>query len=354
MPHDILGHEEMRQVRNMSTARRPVPRYSICIPVHNRPEYLQQAVRSALAQTEQDFEVIVSDDCSTVDLRPALEALGDPRIQFDRSDERLGASRNHQRAVSLARGQFVQVLHSDDLLVSNCLATAGEALDRCEAAAAVYFSCTYLTAQGLDGFHPTPRLPFADEKIYSANPWLEKFHGVGPSCCLFRKSAFDRIGGYRTSLKLAYDWDFYMRLLSSGGGVLFLPRILTIYRRHEEQAIELHTLAGLQDMLELWRLREHEHWPASEIAELLLSATLFAARKRQDWRAPAGAVWRSGLAARVLSGLPGALARRAARRARLFSDDAEATLRAPERLEESMDLADRTLATVQSELGSLA
>ena len=114
------------------------PKFSIAIPVYNRPEYLRQAIRSALGQTASDFEIVVSDDCSTDDLRLVVNSFGDARISYHRSARNLGAAKNHQLSVSLSRGEYVVALNSDDLLLPSSLEAAGRALDECREAAAVY------------------------------------------------------------------------------------------------------------------------------------------------------------------------------------------------------------------------
>ena len=73
-------------------------RFSIVIPAYNRGEYLRQALASCLAQTTSDFEVIVSDDCSAEDLQSVAASFGDARIKYSKSEIRLGAAKNHQRA----------------------------------------------------------------------------------------------------------------------------------------------------------------------------------------------------------------------------------------------------------------
>jgi glycosyltransferase involved in cell wall biosynthesis len=90
------------------------PRFSIVIPVHNRRDYLVQALASCLGETVGDFEAVVSDDCSSVDLRPAVESLGDSRIGYVRSDERLGASKHPRRGAALAKGKYGLTLHPKD------------------------------------------------------------------------------------------------------------------------------------------------------------------------------------------------------------------------------------------------
>src|SRR5438309_8404285 len=110
------------------------PRFSIAIPAYNRPAYLSQAISSALAQTIDDFEVIVSDDCSIDELASVVASFHDSRLKYHRSRERLGAARNHQISVDLSQGDYVVNLHSDDLLLPTYLEVAGSDLNACEGA----------------------------------------------------------------------------------------------------------------------------------------------------------------------------------------------------------------------------
>jgi glycosyltransferase involved in cell wall biosynthesis len=286
------------------------PKFSIAIPVYNRSNFLCQAIASCLAQAVTDFEVIVSDDCSSEDLRAVVQSFGDPRLVYHRAESRLGAAANHQKSVSFATGTYVINLHSDDMLLPSCLEVAGRELDRRPSAAAVYFACTYLDAGRASGGSLLPAMDFADAASLMRHPWLERFHGVGPSCCLFRRAVFDRIGGYRTSLRFAYDWELYSRFLMSGGGVIFLPQILCIYRQHSEQAVQTSSIDGLWDMFDLWPENDNELWSARQLAGLVLTQC------GMKLRSPEGVggilkmleeIHRRKLARRLLGGLPGAL-----------------------------------------------
>jgi glycosyltransferase involved in cell wall biosynthesis len=259
------------------------PKFSIAIPVYNRPDYLRQAIRSALGQTACDFEIVVSDDCSTDNLCSVVSSFCDPRISYHRSTKNLGAAKNHQLSVSLSRGEYVVNLHSDDLLLPSYLEVAGRALDECREAAAVYSAMTYLVGSKIDGYYKMPRLHFANRQTYIQNPWLEKFHRIAPTCCLFRRLSFDKLGGYRTFLRFVYDWDLYFRFMTAGEGVLFLPEILSIYRKHEQQASEVATLDAVYDLLDLWRLEEYSHFKSSEIADLVIRQVRRAIIAKSGW-----------------------------------------------------------------------
>jgi len=280
------------------------PKFSVVIPVYNRRNFLLKAIESSLRQTATSYEVVVSDDCSSEDLRAVVTSFKEPRIRYHRNETRIGASRNHQQAVSRATGSYVLALNSDDLLLPECLEVAGQALDERETAAAAYFSTTYLRGSKVEGFHPIPKIPFANAKVLVENPWLEGYHGTSPTCCLFRKAAFDRIGGYRPALRFVYDYDLYMRFLRIGGGVVFLPEVLSVYRMHPEQMCGNQTLDALRDILDLWLLPEYSHWASSTVASLVLFHCLDANGKGTDLAQVIAEVRRRKLLMKVLVGLP--------------------------------------------------
>lgn len=287
------------------------PKFSIAIPAYNRPEFLAQAIRSALAQTVDDFEVIVSDDCSTEDLESVVLSFHDSRLQYHRSKARLGAARNHQTSVDLSSGDYVVNLHSDDLLLPNYLEAAVTELAALANAAAVYSSVAYLENYTITGCQNVPRIRFADASVFSQHRWLEKFHNVAPTSCLFRRSAFTNVGGYRVTLRFAYDWDLFMRFMLIGGGVVFSREVLSVYRRHEEQASQTSSDDGLYDVLDLWQLKEYSHWKASDVADLVLTS-LRQKRRLAGCATVLSEVSRRGVTVNLLSGMPVALYERLA------------------------------------------
>ncbi|PMB10264.1 glycosyl transferase, partial [Fischerella thermalis CCMEE 5328] len=66
------------------------PLVSIITPTYNRPDYLKQALKSAISQTYQNIEIIVSDNCSPENPQAIVESFNDPRIRFSRNETNLG------------------------------------------------------------------------------------------------------------------------------------------------------------------------------------------------------------------------------------------------------------------------
>ncbi|MBV9993111.1 MAG: glycosyltransferase family 2 protein [Alphaproteobacteria bacterium] len=104
------------------------PFFSVIIPVYNRADVLGEALTSVLAQTCQDFEIVVVDDGSKDSPGEAVERVGDPRIRFLSQPNRGGgAARN--AGIDAARGRFVAFLDSDDVYLPTHLAAMRALLD---------------------------------------------------------------------------------------------------------------------------------------------------------------------------------------------------------------------------------
>jgi hypothetical protein len=101
-------------------------RISIGVPTRNRSELLLRAVRSALAQTYPDIEVVVSDNASTDDSVSRIRALQDPRIVRLEQAADIGMTGNFNACLHNASGEFLIMLSDDDVLEP----TAAEELSR--------------------------------------------------------------------------------------------------------------------------------------------------------------------------------------------------------------------------------
>jgi Glycosyl transferase family 2 len=95
------------------------PLVSIIIPTYNRPTYLREAIGSAIHQTYQNIEVIVSDDCSPNNPEGLINSFQDSRIIFYRQPSNLGMFTNTISGFQRARGKYVVSLNDDNLLNSD-------------------------------------------------------------------------------------------------------------------------------------------------------------------------------------------------------------------------------------------
>jgi glycosyltransferase involved in cell wall biosynthesis len=107
------------------------PRVSIGMPVFNGEKYLKEALDSILAQTYQDFELIISDNASTDHTQEIClgYAANDDRILYYRNKKNLGAPKNYNRAFELSSGEYFKWAAFDDVLAPEFLEKCVDVLD---------------------------------------------------------------------------------------------------------------------------------------------------------------------------------------------------------------------------------
>ncbi len=109
-----------------------VPKVSVGLPVYNGARYLADTLDCLLAQTYDDFELIIVDNASTDETQAMCQAYADrdSRIRYYRNDENIGAAANYNRAFDLARGDYFKWSAADDLLEPTFLACCVDVLDQ--------------------------------------------------------------------------------------------------------------------------------------------------------------------------------------------------------------------------------
>ncbi len=105
------------------------PRFSIVLPTRNRGHLLRQALQSALAQTYDDFEIVISNNDSSDDTEKVAQSFNDPRVRYFRTDETLPMSLNWEFALSHTHGEYVTYLCDDDAIVPSLLMRVAAVLD---------------------------------------------------------------------------------------------------------------------------------------------------------------------------------------------------------------------------------
>ena len=89
---------------------------SIAMATYNGAKYLREQIDSILAQTIQDFELVVCDDCSSDDTWDILKQYSDAdkRIKVFRNESNMGFKRNFEKAMSLCGGDYIALSDQDD------------------------------------------------------------------------------------------------------------------------------------------------------------------------------------------------------------------------------------------------
>jgi glycosyltransferase involved in cell wall biosynthesis len=188
-----------------------------------------EAIASALRSDFEDLEVIVVDDNSSDGTFDAVTPfLADRRVKAFRNDVNLGDNANRNRAASIAGGEYLKYLDSDDMIYPHALGVFVSAMDAHPEAG--------LGLSALpDDDRPFPHY-LSPREAFLMHFCERNLFGRGPASSIIRRSAFQSVGGFgdfpgRGPLG---DLDLWLRLASKHG-LVRLPRDLVWDRRHPEQ-----------------------------------------------------------------------------------------------------------------------
>ncbi|MFC5060811.1 glycosyltransferase family 2 protein [Actinomycetospora atypica] len=210
------------------------PRVSVVVPLYQKERYIGRTIASVLAQTFDDFELVVLDNACTDGSADVVRSFTDPRLRLERNEETIPAPQNFDRAVRLSRAPLVKVLNADDLIYPTALAEQVAVLDADPTLALV--SCRH------DLVDDDDRVVARDRALRSADllgrqdavtVWRRILRHRGsplgvPGNMLFRRTAYDAAGGFPDN---AYALDVAMAaLLVEHGGFYGMPRTLSAFR----------------------------------------------------------------------------------------------------------------------------
>jgi len=192
-----------------------LPGISVVIPLYNKRPYIARALNSVLAQTFQDFEVIVVDDGSTDGGGEMVGGFGDPRIRLIRQENR-GVSAARNRGIEAARAELVAFLDADDEWMPRHLEALLRLRDKYPQAGAYGTACLL---QENDSTAWVP--PFSAE--IPPEPWegllssyfRDAIRGSPPissSIVAVPRCVLDEMGGFDTDAWYGEDVDLWGRI----------------------------------------------------------------------------------------------------------------------------------------------
>lgn len=186
---------------------------SILLPTHNRADVLPFAIHSVLAQTVQDFELLIVGDGCTDNTAEIVRNIADPRIRwFDLPKGPNFGYANRNIALKQARGEYIAFMAHDDLWLSDHLEQLLPLFSD-EKIEIVYSRPLWvippgMIAPGMLNLNHAPTLKAYLDK---------KAHGIPSSCVIHRRDCFSKYGYWDHTLSAGGDHDMWARIIRGGG-----------------------------------------------------------------------------------------------------------------------------------------
>ena len=199
------------------------PRCTIILPTYNRAAALPRAISSVMAQSEQDFELIIIDDGSTDNTREWLATLDDARIRVVRSEHNQGPSAARNIGINMAAAPMLAFLDSDDIYCKERLSVPLAIFERDPDVI-----CILSSALKEDKHGNTTAVLLPNVKLASgAFEWamICDLVGVESTSISVRTEHARKIGGFCSDLWRTEDREFLIRL-SRLGAAQILPNVL--------------------------------------------------------------------------------------------------------------------------------
>ncbi len=206
----------------------------VCMPTYETSDaYLHEAVGSVMAQTEKRWMLHFHDDCSKKDIHAVVERyLGDPRVTFKRSPDRLRIGGNWNATIRQGKAPYIAFLFPDDVWGAHYLEAALKVLEEHPDVDFVSLNHHYFCPEGGDaaipGYKEIEALKNSImqegrlEKTETLKRWLQmELHPniIGEPCfVMLRRSLYENVGPYLEDMPQNLDMEYSLRCLVVSDG----------------------------------------------------------------------------------------------------------------------------------------
>ncbi len=211
------------------------PLVSVIIPCYNQGQYIDEAVNSVLAQTFQDFEIIIVNDGSTDEFtNEKLKYYDKPKTRVIHTENQgLAAARNN--GIRASRGKYILPLDADDKIDHEYIEESLKIFHSDPLVKLVYCEAEFFGAES----GKWPLMAYSYQTLLAFNLIF--------CTAMFKRSDYDKTSGYNCNLIYGWeDWDFWLCLLDENDIVYRIPKTLFYYRRKENSMIHAMDISKQQ------------------------------------------------------------------------------------------------------------
>ena len=208
----------------MTNEQSAAPKVSVLMTCFNAASTIEESVRSALAQTFTDFELVLVDNCSTDESISIVQKLADPRIRIVALEKNHGRTPALNIALNNARGQYIAILDADDTSTNDRFALQVECLDQKSELVLVASWYRNIDSSGKLINEVKTQTTHLDivRRLASNCPFMN-------SAVMFRAESIRSLGGYDETFAYSQDLALWLGLATLGKFEI-LPKFLTNIR----------------------------------------------------------------------------------------------------------------------------
>lgn len=201
-----------------------LPRVSVVMPAYNAAKYIEESIRSVMEQTFTDYELIIVDDCSKDDTKKIIRdhAKLDKRIVFLQNEKNMGVAATRMNAISIAKGEWIAFLDSDDLWDKRKLEIQMRIIEENPEVQVSYTASSYIDEDGVPYdyvLHAKERTTYKD---------LLKGNLMSCSSVVIKKNLFQEVGMIHDAMH--EDYTAWLTILRKGYFSYGIDQPLLIYR----------------------------------------------------------------------------------------------------------------------------
>lgn len=204
-----------------------MPRFSVVIAVFNKEKYIADTLKSVLAQTFTDFEVVILNDGSTDHSEAEILKCNDPRIRYF-SKENQGASAARNFTIRQAKAEFIALMDADDFWYPNYLEEQNRLLSEFPSES-VFATATEIKRNGKVFKNSYSLQTIGTDAIVVDYFMASQLDSVLLSIStVLKKCVFEEVGWYDPKIKSGEDTDLYVRI-GLKHKVVFSPKVCATY-----------------------------------------------------------------------------------------------------------------------------
>ncbi|MDR6967674.1 glycosyltransferase involved in cell wall biosynthesis [Flavobacterium arsenatis] len=191
-----------------------MPFFSVIIPLYNKENYIQEALKSVLIQDFQDFEIVIVNDCSTDNSLEKANEIISEKIRYVNHEQNKGLSASRNTGIRNAKAQYVAFLDADDIWKPQFLQKIKALIDAFPEES--LFATTYFEIYP-DNLVLPPSVKSDDlkkEEMYLITDYFARSNSQPlyiPSSLCANKNIFENVGFYDEEITFSEDVDFNIR-----------------------------------------------------------------------------------------------------------------------------------------------